>query len=289
MELIAWRLETAIGPVFGAEDEAGRLVSVGLSARRFLLQKLDRRFEATHLRRVDDPLSLRSGRQVAQYFGGKRRRFSLELDEAGTEFQRAVWRACRRIAYGKTLSYGRLAQKLGRPGAARAVGGALNKNPIPLVTPCHRVIGADGSLTGFGSGIDNKRRLLTFEAGGQPLLDPALVPLPVAMSDLKRATLADNCGNTGFLGFSPDGSRYHLVVPVDKQIAAGVKAKNRPTDGTPFGGYTGWRYFECDPYPPAPREAEADAEARQTQVKITAVALVEWARAQGFEVRVEDE
>jgi methylated-DNA-[protein]-cysteine S-methyltransferase len=289
MDLIAWRLDTAIGTVCGAEDETGRLVAVGLSAKRFLGEKLGRRFEATHLRWVDDPLSLRSGRQIAQFLGGKRRRFSLGLDEAGTEFQRAAWRACRTIAYGKTLSYGRLAEKVGRPRAARAVGGAMNQNPIPLVTPCHRVVGADGSLVGFGSGIDNKRRLLEFEAGGRPLLDPAQVPLPVAESDLERATLVDSCGNTGFLGFSPAGDRYHLVVPVDKQIAAGVKAKNRPTDGTPFGGYTGWRYFECPPYAGVHRDEAADADARRERVGLTARALTEWAKKQGLDLSLERE
>jgi methylated-DNA-[protein]-cysteine S-methyltransferase len=289
VELLAWRLETAIGPVFGAEDEAGRLVAVGLSKKRLFQEKLKRQTDAARLSWVDDPLSLRSGRQIAQFFAGKRRRFSLGLDEAGTDFQRAVWRACRTIGYGQTSSYGKLAQKLEKPRAARAVGGAMNKNPVPLVTPCHRVLGADGSLTGFGSGIDNKRRLLEFEAGGRPLIDPAQVPLPVAESDLMRATLADDCGNTGFLGFAPDGNQYHLVVPVDRQIAAGVKAKNRPTDGTPFGGYAGWLYFECPPYPARPRDQAADDDARGEQVRLTGLVLNEWARRHGLDISLEPE
>lgn len=282
-------MDAAFGPVFGAETEDGAVAAVGLGGRKHFRKKLDQRAGSGRLSWIDDPLTTVSGRQIAQYLAGKRRRFSMDRAESGTDFQRAVWRTCRSIPFGRTMTYGQVAGKMGRPRSARAVGGALNRNPIPLITPCHRVLGHDGSLTGFGGGLEIKDALLRFEAGGRPLIDPTGVPLAVAQSDIWRATLADDCGNTGFIGFSQKGDQYHLVVPVDRQIAAGVKAKNRPTDGTPFGGYTGWHYFECAPYPPAPRDAKADAAARRAQVKITALVLTDWARDQGLAVQIEDE
>ena len=103
--------------------------------------------------------------QLNAYFAGKLRRFDLPLAPEGTPFQREVWSALTAIPYGETLSYGELARRLGRPAASRAVGAANGQNPIPIVIPCHRVIGADGSLTGFGGGLAIKRRLLDFEAG----------------------------------------------------------------------------------------------------------------------------
>jgi len=102
-------------------------------------------------------------RQLAQYFAGRRERFELELAPVGTEFQHAVWRALARIPYGRTWSYGELARRIGRPRAVRAVGLANGANPLPIVLPCHRVIGADGSLTGYGGGLPAKRLLLELE------------------------------------------------------------------------------------------------------------------------------
>ncbi len=101
--------------------------------------------------------------QLMEYFAGGRRTFDLPLAPRGTEFQQTVWAALRRIPYGETLSYGELARRIGRPHASRAVGLANGANPLPIVVPCHRVIGADGSLTGFGGGLDIKRRLLALE------------------------------------------------------------------------------------------------------------------------------
>ena len=103
--------------------------------------------------------------QLEAYFAGALRRFDLPLAPEGTPFQREVWSALTAIPYGETLSYGELARRLGRPAASRAVGAANGQNPIPIVIPCHRVIGADGSLTGFGGGLAIKRRLLDLEAG----------------------------------------------------------------------------------------------------------------------------
>ncbi len=102
-------------------------------------------------------------RQLKEYFGGKRRTFDIPLDLRGTAFQKKVWRALTGIPHGKTATYGAIAGKVGKPGAARAVGGANNANPAPIVVPCHRVIGSDGSLTGFGGGLGLKRTLLELE------------------------------------------------------------------------------------------------------------------------------
>ncbi len=101
--------------------------------------------------------------QLALYFAGSLREFHLNLAPQGTPFQRAVWEALLRIPYGETLSYGELARRLGHPHGARAVGLANGANPLPVIVPCHRVIGADGTLTGFGGGLPIKRALLALE------------------------------------------------------------------------------------------------------------------------------
>jgi len=103
-------------------------------------------------------------RQLKEYFAGKRTDFDLPLAPAGTDFQRAVWRRLQEIPYGETISYGELAKRIGNPKASRAVGAANGQNPIPIVIPCHRVIGANGTLTGFGGGLPIKEALLTLES-----------------------------------------------------------------------------------------------------------------------------
>jgi methylated-DNA-[protein]-cysteine S-methyltransferase len=103
--------------------------------------------------------------QLSRYFTGELTHFDLPLELAGTAFQRQVWTALRDIPYGRTATYGELAAGLGKPAASRAVGLANGKNPISIVVPCHRVIGSDGSLTGYGGGIDRKRFLLDLEQG----------------------------------------------------------------------------------------------------------------------------
>jgi methylated-DNA-[protein]-cysteine S-methyltransferase len=102
-------------------------------------------------------------RQLAEYFAGARRHFDLPLSPAGTPFQLRVWEALRALAWGETVSYAELARRVGAPGAARAVGAANGRNPIAVVVPCHRVIGADGTLTGFGGGVEAKEWLLAHE------------------------------------------------------------------------------------------------------------------------------
>jgi methylated-DNA-[protein]-cysteine S-methyltransferase len=116
-------------------------------------------------RAADDPVLACAVSQLTAYFAGERRSFDLPLAPAGTAFQLAVWAALREIPYGTTVSYGGLARRLGSPSASRAVGLANGRNPIAIVVPCHRVIGADGSLTGFGGGMAAKRTLLDLEAG----------------------------------------------------------------------------------------------------------------------------
>jgi methylated-DNA-[protein]-cysteine S-methyltransferase len=105
--------------------------------------------------------------QLEAYFAGALRAFDLPLAPAGTPFELAVWAALREIPFGATLSYGALAARLGRPGAARAVGRANGRNPLSIVVPCHRVIGGDGALTGYGGGLARKAWLLAHEAGAQ--------------------------------------------------------------------------------------------------------------------------
>ncbi|MDO0910439.1 methylated-DNA--[protein]-cysteine S-methyltransferase [Streptomyces sp. DT2A-34] len=103
--------------------------------------------------------------QLEAYFAGELKEFTLELRLNGTEFQRRVWDRLRHIPYGETRSYGQLADALGNPAASRAVGLANGRNPIGIIVPCHRVVGASGSLTGYGGGLDRKKRLLDFESG----------------------------------------------------------------------------------------------------------------------------
>ena len=103
-------------------------------------------------------------RQLREYFAGERREFDLPVRLSGTEFQVSVLQALQQIPYGETVSYGEIARRIGRPRAVRAVGAANGRNPVPIVVPCHRVIGSTGDLTGFGGGLDTKEALLRLEA-----------------------------------------------------------------------------------------------------------------------------
>ena len=109
------------------------------------------------------PVRERAVEQLDEYFAGERTDFDLPLDPAGTPFQQATWLALREIPYARTINYGQLALRVGNPKASRAVGLANGRNPISIVVPCHRVIGANGSLTGYGGGLDRKRLLLDLE------------------------------------------------------------------------------------------------------------------------------
>ena len=102
-------------------------------------------------------------RELLEYFAGKRKRFEVPLAPDGTPFQRSVWKAISKVGFGKTLTYGELAAKAGRPGSARAAGAATGRNPIGIIVPCHRIMGANGSLTGYAGGLRKKRALLALE------------------------------------------------------------------------------------------------------------------------------
>jgi methylated-DNA-[protein]-cysteine S-methyltransferase len=104
-------------------------------------------------------------RQLKDYFAGKLKRFSIKLDPLGTDFQKKVWEALLTIPFGETRSYGQIAKQIGKPKAVRAVGAANGKNPISIIAPCHRVIGANGTLTGFAGGLKVKANLLRLESG----------------------------------------------------------------------------------------------------------------------------
>jgi methylated-DNA-[protein]-cysteine S-methyltransferase len=157
-------LETPVGRLLVARDAAGvRLIHfVGpAEAGPYVESDWQQRDDA-----FDDVAT-----QLAEYFGGGRRVFELPLAPEGTPFQLRVWNALVEIPYGETISYGQLASRIGQRSASRAVGLANGSNPLPIVIPCHRVIGADGRLTGYGGGLAIKRQLLALERGGLPLQD----------------------------------------------------------------------------------------------------------------------
>ena len=109
------------------------------------------------------PLLLQAAEELNEYFAGRRQVFSIDVNPAGTEFQKKIWKALLTIPFGKTKTYGEIAALIGNPDAVRAAGGAANKNPVPVIIPCHQVIGADGKLVGFGGGLERKAYLLHLE------------------------------------------------------------------------------------------------------------------------------
>ncbi len=119
---------------------------------------------------ADHPVLRETGRQLGEYFAGRRKTFDLPLDFAGTAFQKKVWDALLTIPFGETRSYAQIATQIGQPTAVRAVGAANGRNPISIVAPCHRVIGSSGKLTGFAGGLDVKAKLLRLEGADAPLL-----------------------------------------------------------------------------------------------------------------------
>ncbi len=147
------------------ESPVGRLLLAGTDALSLIAFSRGPKSTAPKAdwRSSDAPFLRRAATQLEEYFRGERRQFKLELDPTGTPFQLTVLDALATIPYGETRSYGEVAAQIGRPKAVRAVGAANGRNPLPIVLPCHRVIGADGSLTGFGGGIETKRYLLDLE------------------------------------------------------------------------------------------------------------------------------
>lgn len=162
------RLATPIGPLVIVADESGRLRALDFEDRGVGLQSLLAAHRGVPVRQAADPGGLTAA--LRAYFGGDLTAIdALPVATTGTPFQESVWQALRTIPCGKTLSYGALARQLGRPAAVRAVGLANGANPVAVVVPCHRVIGADGSLTGYGGGIERKRWLLAHERAGVAL------------------------------------------------------------------------------------------------------------------------
>ena len=149
-------VETQFGRFGVWVDAHGRLVRLWLNLKRALKSELA-------LPR-DDKAVAHVVREIEEYAAGKRKEFMVELGPEGTPFQLSVWDALLKIPFGETTSYGAIANRLGFPNGARAVGYANGSNPIALIIPCHRVIGSDGSLTGYGGGLPLKRALLAFEA-----------------------------------------------------------------------------------------------------------------------------
>ncbi|HEY1368466.1 MAG TPA: methylated-DNA--[protein]-cysteine S-methyltransferase [Gaiellaceae bacterium] len=142
----------------------GDLMLAGHGRRLTLVEMLDSAPQPPAGWTRDDRALADARGQLAAYFAGELRDFDLELDPVGTPFDRSVWEAVSAIPYGTTTTYRELAAHIGRPTAVRAVGTANGRNPIPIVIPCHRVIGTDGTLRGYGGGLDRKRRLLELEA-----------------------------------------------------------------------------------------------------------------------------
>jgi methylated-DNA-[protein]-cysteine S-methyltransferase len=129
---------------------------------------------ASQWRRDAQHATLRQAkRELAEYFAGKRKRFEVALAPEGTPFQRSVWKAIATVGFGETISYAELAQRAGCPGSARAAGAATGRNPIGIIVPCHRILGSDGSLTGYAGGLDRKRALLALESGIPQLFSAA--------------------------------------------------------------------------------------------------------------------
>jgi len=135
------------------------LAGVYFKGQKHFPKRRDWRRDANH------PLLKRAKRELAEYFAGKRTHFSVALDPQGTPFQRSVWKQIAKVDFGRTLSYGELAKRAGRPGSARAAGAATGRNPVSIIVPCHRIMGADGSLTGYAGGLRRKRALLALESG----------------------------------------------------------------------------------------------------------------------------
>jgi methylated-DNA-[protein]-cysteine S-methyltransferase len=113
------------------------------------------------------PVLRQARRELAEYFAGKRKRFDVALDPQGTVFQRSIWKTISKVGFGETLAYAELARRAGHPGSARAAGAATGRNPISVIVPCHRIMGSDGSLTGYAGGLNRKRALLALEGAAR--------------------------------------------------------------------------------------------------------------------------
>lgn len=160
------RIATPLGPLTAVATARG-LAGLWFDGQRHHPGPIDAPVDAAN------PHLAQAARELAAYWRDAGTRFALALDPQGTPFQRAVWLALGTIGSGEVDRYGALAARLGRPGAARAVGAAVGRNPISIVVPCHRVLGQDGSLTGYAGGLERKQALLRHEAGATGAIDNA--------------------------------------------------------------------------------------------------------------------
>ena len=142
----------------------------GLAGVFFDRQKHHPEKKADWKKNTDHKLLRQAKRELVEYFAGKRTRFEVALAPDGTPFQRSVWKAISTVGFGETISYGELARRAGHPGSARAAGAATGRNPLGIIVPCHRIMGADGSLTGYAGGLGRKRALLALEGASRDLL-----------------------------------------------------------------------------------------------------------------------
>ncbi len=145
------------------------LAGVGSTLTHLLMAGQSHSPHRTHWEPAGDDVFVDVAQQLDAYFAGSLRNFDVDLHPAGTEFQYRVWAALQTIPYGRTRSYGQIADQVGSPAASRAVGLANGRNPISIIVPCHRVIGASGNLTGYGGGIERKRSLLELEICANPV------------------------------------------------------------------------------------------------------------------------
>ena len=145
--------QMAVGRI-GVQEEDGKIIWVFLTETKIPNEECDA---------VETPVIRQAFRELEEYFAGKRKIFSVPLEPRGPVFRMRVWKELYKIKYGETMTYGELAKRVGSPNASRAVGGAMHNNPLSIFYPCHRVIGSNGSLTGFGGGLPMKEKLLRLE------------------------------------------------------------------------------------------------------------------------------
>jgi methylated-DNA-[protein]-cysteine S-methyltransferase len=162
------------------ESPMGRLLIVatdrGLSGLYFVDQKYYREVEPEWLRGDHHKVVRETARELTEYFAGARKQFGIPLAAQGTPFQTSVWKAISSVKYGESITYSELARRAGHPGAVRAAGTATGRNPITIIVPCHRIVGSDGSLTGYAAGLDRKRALRELEDGARSLFAPPSSP-----------------------------------------------------------------------------------------------------------------
>ena len=151
------QFETPQGTMLATATDNG-LAGVYFKGQKHFPKQRDWRRDARH------PVLRQAKRELAEYFAGRRKRFDVALDPRGSVFQRSIWKAISKVGFGRTLTYGELAQRAGHPGSARAAGAATGRNPLSIIVPCHRIMGADGSLTGYAGGLSRKRALLELES-----------------------------------------------------------------------------------------------------------------------------